>query len=187
MDDTKEAGAPQGGAAAQAETPSGRVRREDPAAWAIVTFFGAGTLPVAPGTWGSLAALPVAWLAWLAGDGWAVLGLALAAAAAGVAASNRAVAISRVKDPSFVVIDEVAGQSLALALPLLVAPRPGAWGLGLLFALAFVLFRVVDVWKPGPVGDLESLPDGWGVMADDVAGGFLVGVLLAAGRATLAH
>jgi phosphatidylglycerophosphatase A len=68
------------------------------------------------------------------------------------------------EDPGFVVIDEVAGQWIAL-----IAMRPD-WKHA---ALALVLFRVFDIWKPWPVRRLENLPEGTGIMLDDVAAGVL--------------
>src|SRR5690606_9557196 len=104
--------------------------------------FGAGLLPKAPGTWGSLAALPPALLlAWLGGP-WALMAGALAAFALGLWASARYAAAAGKDDPSEVVIDEVAAQWLVLAfLPL--APLP--WLAG------FALFRLFDAAKPWPV------------------------------------
>jgi phosphatidylglycerophosphatase A len=73
-----------------------------------------------------------------------------------------------VTDPGPVVLDEVVGQWLALAV--LVAWRPGVPGLGML-GLSFLLFRAFDVLKPWPISALERLPGGWGIVADDLAAG----------------
>lgn len=126
----------------------------------LATWFGAGLLPGAPGSWGSAAALPFAWLiAWQAGPygllaaGLAVLGIGIWAA--GVYA-ERTAAI----DPKPVVIDEVAGQWLAL-VPAALDP--------LHFAAGFILFRVADILKPWPARWIErELPGGLGIMVDDV-------------------
>ena len=77
-------------------------------------------------------------------------------------------------------MDEVAGQSIAL-LPVyaLVPPEATLLRVGAVL-LAFGLFRVLDVWKPGPIGALERLPGGWGVMMDDVLGGALAGAFTGA-------
>jgi phosphatidylglycerophosphatase A len=136
----------------------------------IATGFGIGRLPAMPGSWGSLAALPLAWAVRRAfGAG----GLALAAAAvatAGIWAAGGVAEASGMPDPGSVVIDEIAGQMLVL-LPL---PRdPGAG------ALAFLLFRLFDIWKPWPIRRVErAVGGGLGIMLDD---------MLAAGYAVLAQ
>jgi len=79
-----------------------------------------------------------------------------------------------VGDPGPVVLDEVAGQWVALAL--LVAVRPGVPAAGAL-AASFLLFRAFDVVKPWPIGRLERLPGGWGIVADDLAAGLAAGAV----------
>jgi len=137
-------------------------------AWALATFFGAGYLKPGPGTYGSVAAL----LLWYAAahafhPSQTVLALATLFAALvftdlGIRASTIVARESARKDPSFVVIDEVAGQLIAL-----IAMRPD-WKHAL---LALVLFRLFDITKPGPIRRLEALPEGTGIMLDDVAAG----------------
>jgi phosphatidylglycerophosphatase A len=124
------------------------------------TWFGVGLLRPAPGTWGSLAALPVGLILILV---LTPVGLALIAAlffAIGVWASNAMEAASQTKDPSSVVLDEVVGQWVVL----LFTPLTLGW-----YAAAFLLFRLFDIWKPWPVrwADRE-LKGGLGVMSDDV-------------------
>ena len=146
-----------------------------PATW-LATWFGCGYAPVAPGTAGSAAAVVIAILLQeFAGFGrWhfailALLLLPLAVWSAGVTA--RALGVV---DPSIVVIDEVIGQWITLAG----APRLN-WKS---YLAAFALFRLFDVWKPPPVRQLEALPGGIGINADDVmAGVYAALVLLAAG------
>lgn len=130
------------------------------------TWFGSGLLPGAPGTWGSLAALPFAALIHVFCGG---VGLAVAAVLAflvGWMASNAFLAAGRSgdgtkNDPREIVIDEVAGQWLVLAV---VPPDV------LLYTLGFLLFRVFDVMKPWPAGWIDRrLKSGLGVMLDDVA------------------
>ncbi len=76
------------------------------------------------------------------------------------------------KDPGCVVLDEVAGQLLAsAAIPLF--RYPSGYIHACVWIASFLLFRLFDVWKPGPVGKLQDLPGGWGVVADDIAGGIL--------------
>ncbi|MEW6338447.1 MAG: phosphatidylglycerophosphatase A [Acidobacteriota bacterium] len=77
-------------------------------------------------------------------------------------------------DPGPVVIDEVAGQWLALALLVAAQPRPLSLGL---VAGSFLLFRLFDVVKPWPIGRLERLPGGWGILADDLAAGLAAGLV----------
>lgn len=126
----------------------------------VATWFGSGLLPKAPGTWGSLAALPPAFLlVWFGGPAALVMGAALAFVLGIPAAARYARALGK-DDPSEIVIDEVAAQWLVLAaLPL----TPLAWCAGFLF------FRVFDIVKPWPVSLADRrLKGGSGIMADDV-------------------
>ncbi|MFI5181227.1 MAG: phosphatidylglycerophosphatase A [Thermoanaerobaculia bacterium] len=154
--------------------------RAAPVSAVVATWFGSGFLPIAPGTWGSLFALPfveVAYrLAGLAGLGSFAVGVSLA----GIPASGIVARLREQEDPSQVVVDEVAGQAISVFPVYALARSAGPllfWGL---VALSFVLFRIVDVVKPGPVGKAESLPGGLGVMADDILGGLFVAAVLAA-------
>ncbi len=155
----------------------------------VATAFGIGRLPGAPGTWGSAAAIPVAWV--LHGlAGFPGLALAtLAAFAVGWWATARATAGSADKDPSEIVIDEVVGQWIAL-WPLSaglwhagadpwVFPWPGWVG-------AFLMFRLFDIWKPGPVGWADRRHGPLGVMLDDVVAGILAAIVVAT-AAGVAH
>jgi phosphatidylglycerophosphatase A len=148
-------------------------------AWVVGTWFGAGLLKPGSGTYGSVAAA----LLWLAASHlfhttWVALavGTALASLAAtlvGIPAATIVAHESGREDPGFVVVDEVAGQWIAL-----IAVRPD-WRHA---ALALVLFRLFDIWKPWPIRRLERLPQGTGIMLDDVAAGALAlvcGLLLA--------
>ncbi len=125
----------------------------------IASWFGSGLLPVVPGTWGSAAALP---FAWAIAD--FLHPLALGAAAlplfcVGWWAAEIAVSRSGDNDPGFIVVDEVVGQWLTLAL---VPPDV------VLYAAGFVLFRITDVTKPGVIGWAERrMRGGLGVMLDD--------------------
>jgi len=138
----------------------------------LATWFGVGLLPKAPGTWGSLVALPLAWglVSW-GGPGLLVQVAALLFVL-GWGISREYVGRTGVKDPSEVVIDEVVGQWLVLAAAPL---NPVSYGVG------FVLFRLFDIWKPGPIGWLDRrYGGGFGVMIDDVAAGVagLIGMIL---------
>ncbi len=148
----------------------------------VATAGGIGYAPGAPGTFGSAAAL-VLFLG-LAGLSLPVYLLTVAALSClGVWASDEAERFFANHDDGRIVIDEVAGQLLALT-PLLVwrpAGGPGwawAWTTGLV--TAFVAFRVFDIWKPGPVGWAQDhFPGGLGVMADDLLAGVLAGIVVA--------
>jgi phosphatidylglycerophosphatase A len=131
----------------------------------FTTVFGVGYAPVAPGTFGSIVGLAMAWVL-LELTGWPAWSLAVAAVLLTPLASLACGVVERetgAEDPGFIVIDEVAGQWLTLAA---IRPeRPLDW-LG-----ALALFRVFDVLKPWPIRRLEKLPNGWGVVADDFAAG----------------
>ncbi len=137
-------------------------------AWTVATFFGAGLGKPGPGTWGSVGAVLV-WgiYAWAAHPSAAAMLIFLLAGIAlslllGVPAATIAARESGRKDPGFVVIDEVAGQWIALL------GSPHDWQHGL---IALVLFRLFDITKPFPARQLERLPEGWGIVFDDVAAG----------------
>jgi phosphatidylglycerophosphatase A len=124
------------------------------------TWFGAGLLPGMPGTWGSLAALP---FAWIIAASFGAIGLVIAAAvvfAAGCWASEVICRSTASQDPGAIVIDEVAAQFLVLA----VAPPTL-----LTYAVGFVLFRIADIVKPWPVNWMDHwVHGGFGVMLDDM-------------------
>ena len=134
----------------------------------LATCFGAGDLPGAPGTWGSIAALPMAVIAVMIGGQFLLMALILFGFVVGVWASGKLAAFHRLEDPQRVVIDEVIGQWLAI-LPVALDWR--------FYVVAFVLFRFADITKPWPLKDLEKLHGGVGIMADDVGAGVYAGVL----------
>jgi phosphatidylglycerophosphatase A len=127
----------------------------------VATAFGSGYSPLAPGTAGSALALLLFWP--LAGAPWSVQ---LAASGllffVGTAAASRVAKAVGKKDPGLVVVDEVVGQWLTLS---------GLPFTPLVVVAGFLLFRAMDMVKPWPARDLERLPGGWGIMADDVAAG----------------
>jgi phosphatidylglycerophosphatase A len=148
-------------------------------ALAVATFFWTGKLPVAPGTWGSLAAV-LLYAALLTGVSTAALAaIALGVAAVGIASSTAAERLLGKHDPGEVVVDEVAGQLIALLL----VHHFGLVGLETL-VVAFLAFRVFDVLKPYPCYQLQSLPGGWGVMCDDLVAG-VYAAFVAAGAGLL--
>ena len=137
--------------------------------WAtlVATFFGIGRLRPGPGTWGSAATI----MLWAAMAHALVPSLRTPVAIAltvlvilvGIPAATQVARGAGKKDPQFVVIDEVVGQLIALiAVPL-------AWKS---FLAGFILFRAFDIVKPPPVRQLEAIPEGAGIVLDDVAAGF---------------
>ena len=136
--------------------------------WAtlVATFGGIGRLRPGPGTWAS-ATTAVLWaaIAYVVAPPLRIplaIAVAVLATLAGIPAATRVSRAAAVKDPQFVVIDEVAGQLIALiAVPL-------GWKT---FLAGFILFRAFDILKPPPVRQLERLPEGAGIVLDDVAAG----------------
>jgi len=136
--------------------------------WAtfVATFFGIGRIRPGPGTWGSAITI----LLWgalahtlppaLRTPG--AIALAVVVTLVGIPAATRVARGSSIKDPQVVVIDEVAGQLIALIA------APLAWKS---FLAGFILFRVFDIVKPPPVRQLERLHGGTGIVLDDVAAG----------------
>jgi phosphatidylglycerophosphatase A len=136
--------------------------------WAepLATGFGIGNIPWAPGTWASLATMLVWWLlARTIRPGWqvaAAIVLLTITISLGIPAATRMARKTGLKDPQCVVIDEVAGQLIPfLAIPV-------SWKSLL---LGFILFRGFDIAKPPPARQLEQLPEGLGIVMDDVAAG----------------
>lgn len=144
-------------------TRKGRIAR------VIATWFGAGLARKAPGTWGSLATLPLGILTLWLGGPWATAAAGLAATVIGLWAVEVYLQTAALKDPKEVVIDEVAGQLFALV------PAGLDWRL---WIIAFVLFRFFDITKIGPIGWAERLPRAFGVMVDDVIAGIVAGLCL---------
>ena len=156
-------------------------------AWTVATFFGAGLGKPGPGTWGSCAATllwavpvlllhpqPLPLLLW-------TLLASILSIAIGIPAATIAARESGRKDPGFVVVDEVAGQWITLLaipiaqlIPWAAHARPDAGHI----LTALLLFRLFDITKPFPVRNLEKLPEGAGIVFDDVAAGLYAGTVL---------
>lgn len=152
---------------------------------AIATFFWVGHLRPAPGTWGSLAALPAGWLLHVVGGTVLLLIGILVSFALGWWATSLETKGKDDHDPSEIVIDEVAGQWIAI-LPLsLGAAHVNSDILSLWpgWIAAFLLFRLFDILKPGPIGQADRRGDALGVMLDDIIAGVFaaIGVALLAG------
>lgn len=136
--------------------------------WASLTatFLGIGYMRPGPGTWGSAATVLCWWILsrWIPVNRqlWAAVMIAIFVVAIGIPAATQVSRASAAKDPQFVVIDEVAGQLIALIA------APVTWKSLL---AGFILFRGFDIIKPPPVRQLERLPEGSGIVIDDVAAG----------------
>lgn len=156
------------GAEARTEIDAARDLIAAPPLWAdlIATLFGVGRLKPGPGTWGSLATV-IAWGVvdtWIspANQIWATIFAVVAVTLIGIPAATKVCRTTGIKDPQFVVIDEVAGQLIALIAV------PFGWKT---FVAAFILFRIFDMWKPFPIRQLERLPEGPGIVLDDLGAG----------------
>ena len=134
----------------------------------LATGFGSGLVPFAPGTFGTLVGvvicflcLPLPWVLRLL--------TVLALSALSIYVAQQAEKIYHKKDDQRIVIDEIIGFQITM-LPVAISV--------LHLCVGFVLFRVFDILKPFPIGNLQRLPGGWGVVIDDVAAGIYAGVIL---------
>jgi phosphatidylglycerophosphatase A len=142
-----------------------------PAAW-LATWFGSGLLPWAPGTWGSLAALPFAWGIYVWSGPTGLVIATVVVFTIGVWAADVYARHDRRGDPGPVVIDEVAGQWMVL-----VVVEPG-W---IAYAVGFVLFRLADITKPWPASWADrEVKGGFGIMLDDIFAAVYAGAVLLA-------
>jgi phosphatidylglycerophosphatase A len=142
------------------------------AAIAIATWFGCGYFPWGPGTVGSLAGLLIFVVLHrsLGAERWTLLLMTALLTPIGIWAATRAARIVERKDPGLVVVDEVLGQWVTLL---------GATSFNLRSVIAaFILFRIFDIWKPWPVRQFETLPEGVGIVADDLAAGVYGALIL---------
>jgi phosphatidylglycerophosphatase A len=128
----------------------------------IATFFGIGKIPGAPGTWASLAAAPLFWFFIIDKPLWQFGLILIVIYFVGVYTSGKYEKQIGQKDPSEAVIDEVLGMGVAMF------NIPHQWPY---VVMAFILFRIFDIWKPHPIRRLEQLPAGWGIMTDDLLAG----------------
>jgi phosphatidylglycerophosphatase A len=138
----------------------------------IATWFYCGYFPVAPGTVGSLAAIAIAWALHrfenVPAPAFALMSMLLAGP--GIWAAGVTARAEGREDPGIVVVDEVVGQWLTIA---------GATQLNWKsWVLALALFRIFDIWKPPPVRQLERLPGGLGIVADDAMAGVYAGLIM---------
>jgi len=144
--------------------------------WASLagTFFGIGHLPAGPGTWASVITVLLWWFfsTFVSGDHLVIFAVVITCAvvAIGIPASTVVARESGLKDPGFVVIDEVAGQMI----PLIIAPLRWKY-----LVVSLILFRCFDIVKPPPLRMLERLPEGVGIVLDDVGAGVYALLILA--------
>lgn len=143
--------------------------RMDTLAYLVASFFYVGKSPKAPGTMGSLAALPLAWFVWQLPYS-AAWGFTVTLFLVGVWASHRVVKKSGKEDHQEIVLDEVVGILVATSV---------AAQLWWHYVLAFLFFRVIDIFKPGPIGWLDrKVKGGFGAMVDDLAAAIFAALLL---------
>ncbi len=153
--------------------------------WIIATWFGSGLLPKAPGTWGSLSALPFAYIISVYTSPYAMIFGTIALFFIGIWASDKIEKNAQVKDPGFIVVDEVVGQWIALLpLPFLYSfLNPDSFYLyfAVIAAVAFIAFRIFDIWKPWPVNYVDkNVHGGYGIMLDDVIAGMYALIITSA-------
>jgi len=131
--------------------------------------FGSGLAPLAPGTAGTLAGIPLCLLCFPLPWFFRLL-VVIALLAFSIYIAGRAEKIYQKKDDQRIVIDEIVGFQITM-LPVMIT--------ALHLCIAFVLFRLFDILKPFPLRRLQSLPGGWGIVMDDVGAGIYAGTLLA--------
>ena len=143
----------------------------------LATFLGCGYWPWGPGTVGSAAALLLAAAlhAYAASGRLVIFVLTATGLIPAIWASTRTARLVKKTDPNIVVIDEVLGQWVTL-----MGARAFVWKS---FVAGFVLFRLFDIWKPWPVCRLEKLPEGTGIVADDIGAGLYAALILYIGGA----
>lgn len=147
------------------EEPQPTPRRLTPAVW-IATGLGVGLAVPAPGTFGALWGLPWAWWLLLSGASpWAWVSIPAGILLGGPLCTRAARDLGGVKDPGAIVWDEIATVPIVFGPAVLLAYQPSWWWL----PVGFGLHRLFDISKPWPCKELEKLPDGWGIMLDDLA------------------
>ncbi|MEE9572970.1 MAG: phosphatidylglycerophosphatase A [Candidatus Neomarinimicrobiota bacterium] len=128
----------------------------------VSTVLKIGYLPIAPGTWGSLAAIAVWFIIIESISTITFIVVIIIIFTFGVYTSSVTERYLKKKDPSIIIIDEWVGQWITL----LFLHKSLQWGL-----VAFALFRLFDIWKPYPLKTIDKIQGGWGIMLDDVAAG----------------
>lgn len=136
----------------------------------LTTCFGLGKLPIAPGTWGSLPPVvmfQVLGYLWPAANPYVMAFFVIAGSFVCIRYAPAVVAATGKKDPGMIVADEVAGQGVVMLFIALLSPEQ----ICNTMALGFFLFRIFDISKPWPCKRLEKLPNGLGILADDLMAG----------------
>lgn len=150
----------------------------------LASCFGLGRLPVAPGTWGSLPPAVVFGLMCHLNlcpllTAVVMAAFVLAGSLVCVVLGPEVIAATGKADPREIVADELAGQAVTfLAVPFLLTGPVSAGQIWTTTALGFVFFRILDIAKPWPIRKVEKLPEGWGVLADDLLAGVFAGLIL---------
>ena len=150
----------------------------------LTSCLGLGWMPIAPGTWGSLPPMIVfGLLGQLAVSPMVIVVVMMALAVLGsvlcVVLAPGAIAATGNKDPGEVVADELAGQSVCyLVAPLVLADSFSVAHIWVVALAGFLFFRIFDIFKPWPARQLEGLPAGWGILADDLMAGVYAGMAL---------
>ncbi|MBA7636040.1 Phosphatidylglycerophosphatase A [subsurface metagenome] len=150
----------------------------------LTSCFGLGRLPVAPGTWGSLPPTIIFGLMCqfhLSGPSISIVMVALVLAGSVICVkfAPAAIAATGNTDPREVVADELAGQAVTfLVSPFLAISAVSSKDVWIATGLGFILFRLFDIVKPCPIRRLEKLPEGWGVLADDLLAGVYAAIVL---------
>ncbi|MBW8017275.1 MAG: phosphatidylglycerophosphatase A [Planctomycetes bacterium] len=148
----------------------------------LTSCFGLGFMPIASGTWGSMPPVIIFAGMCLLCTGYAVnavlmIILAVLGSVVCVKFTPDIVKIAGKKDPGEIVADEFAGQSVTF----IGAYASGYKEIAIVAVAGFLLFRLFDILKPWPIRKLEKLPDGWGVLADDLLAGVFAGIVLQIG------
>ena len=151
----------------------------------LTSCFGLGFMPIASGTWGSLPPAIIFAGMCLLCSGWGLIAanavlmviLAVLGSIVCVKFTPDIVKIAGKKDPGEIVADEFAGQSVTF----IGAYAAGYKEIAIVAVAGFLLFRLFDIFKPWPIRKLEKLPDGWGVLADDLLAGLFAAIVLQVG------
>jgi phosphatidylglycerophosphatase A len=150
----------------------------------LASCFGLGRLPLAPGTWGSLPPTIIFAAMYHFGVTPALISivmaiLVLAGSVICVKFAPAAIAATGKGDPREVVADEFAGQALTfLVIPFLIPAEISTWQICITTSLGFLLFRFIDIFKPWPIRKVEKLPEGWGILADDLLAAVYAAIVL---------
>lgn len=150
----------------------------------ILSCFGLGRLPICPGTWGSLPpAIIFALMCYFDVPAVSIsivmAVIALAGSVACVTLSPDVIRQTGKSDPREVVADELAGQAVTfLVIPFFIADEFTSWQLIITVILGFLLFRLFDILKPFPIYRIQKLPQGWGILADDLLAGVYAAIVL---------